>query len=146
MRKVLLYSFLVFLCSCTEEQFFLGDPVPKIAFEGLSSDRLVQFQDTLAIQISYEDGDGDLGFLSADSLSLEVWDQRLSKPDFYYIPPMLPLSAKPTRISGQWQVKLKNLFLIGAGSQEQTQFQIRVKDRMGNWSNLVRTPDIIIEK
>ena len=146
MHKVFLYSLLFTMCSCTEEQFFLGDPVPKIGFEGLSSDRLVQFQDTLAIRISYEDGDGDLGFLSADSLSLEVWDQRLSKPDFYYIPPMLPLSAKPTRISGLWQVKLKNLFLIGAGSQEQTQFQIRVKDRSGNLSNLVRTSDIIIEK
>ncbi len=145
-NKYLYFISLLFFISCSEEQFFVGDPVPKISFQGLSSDRLKQFQDTLAIRIEYEDGDGDLGFMSADSLSLEVWDSRLSKPDFYYIPPMLPLSAKPTRISGTWQVKLKNLFLIGAGAQEQTQFQIRVKDRSGHWSNQIQTPSLVIEK
>lgn len=137
---------LILLSGCTKvTQTSTGDPVPVIRFISLSKDTIHQFADSMSLTFSYEDGDGDLGFENADINSLEVKDSRLQNPDFYYVKPLAPIGSKVS-IKGQLSLRIKNLFLIGSGGVEQTTLQLRLKDRAGNWSNIVITPTISILK
>lgn len=132
--------------SCTKEtQTSSGNPIPIISIVQVEPLTVKQFEDSFSMTLNYEDGDGDLGFINADINSLEVKDTRLSKPDFYYIPPLAPDGSK-IHIKGTLVVKLKSLFLLGTGGMETTTLEIRLKDRAGNWSNKVTTPNITITK
>jgi hypothetical protein len=131
---------------CTKvTQTSLGDPIPIIKFVKASSTNIKQFEDSLAVTFTYEDGDGDLGFQNADINSLEVKDSRLINPDMYYVTPRAPVDSK-VHISGELTLKMKNLFLIGSGSIEKTTLQLRIQDRAGHWSNIIFTPEITITK
>lgn len=131
--------------SCKETTNLTGNPIPRIALVKIEPTEVKQFTDSLKITISYEDGDGDLGFVNADINSLEVQDERLAKPDFYYVPPMAPVDSK-IRIKGQLVMKLRNVFLLGSGNMETTSFTIKLKDRAGNVSNPIKTPEITITR
>jgi len=133
------------LNSCKEVLNTTGNPVPRIALIKIEPTQVKQFTDSLKITFNYEDGDGDLGNDNADINSLEVQDERLAKPDFYYVPPMAPVDAK-IRIKGQMTMNLRNVFLLGTGNIETTSFTVRLKDRAGNWSNPIKTPEITITR
>lgn len=134
-----------FILACKETTNLTGNPVPRIALIKIEPTTVKQFTDSLKITISYDDGDGDLGFVNADINSLEVQDERLSKPDFYYVSPLAPVDSK-IRIKGQLVMKLRNVFLLGSGNLETTSFTIKIKDRAGNVSNPVKTPEITITR
>lgn len=137
--------FISFLQNCKKENAQPINPVPTISIKSVSSYQVKQFKDSLGITLSYSDEDGDLGHINADILSLEVKDSRLSAPDYYYVAPLAPIESTVS-IKGELQVKLKNLFLLGSGTQEITQLTFRIKDRVGNWSNSVKTKDIVINQ
>lgn len=139
-----LFSF-VLLSSCKEVVNTTGNPVPRIVLVKIEPTQVKQFTDSLKITFNYEDGDGDLGYDNADINSLEVQDERLSKPDLYYVPPMAPVDAK-IKIKGQMTMKLRNVFLLGTGNVETTSFTVRIQDRAGNWSNPIKTPEITITR
>lgn len=146
MRLSVLISILsLFNLSCKDDLIKTGDPQPKIQFVSINPNSVIQFQDSVVITISYEDGDGDLGDYSADSLSISVRDTRLLKSDFYHLQPLAPMDAN-VKIKGQLDIKLKNLFLLGQGKTEQTQFEIKLKDRKQHWSNTVITSSIVINR
>lgn len=129
---------------CKKESFN-SDPKPVITIESITPNSVKQFEDSVTITFTYKDGDGDLGEINADIRTLEIQDIRLTKPDYYYIPPLAPLDAKIS-ITGKLKVQLRNLFLLGSGSSETTHFEIKVKDRAGNSSNIAISPDITIVK
>jgi len=139
------FILLVMILSCKDDLIKSGDPQPKIQFVSINPNSVIQFQDSVVITISYEDGDGDLGDYSADSLSISIRDTRLVKPDFYHLKPLAPKESN-VKIKGQLDIKLKNLFLLGQGKAEQTQFEIKLKDRNQNWSNTVTTSTIAINR
>jgi len=143
--SIFLILFPAFMFSCKETTNLTGNPVPRIALVKIEPTIVTQFADSLKITLSYEDGDGDLGFVNADINSLEVQDERLAKPDFYYVPPLAPVDSK-IRIKGQLVMKLRNVFLLGSGNIETTSFTIKIKDRAGNVSNPVKTPEITINR
>lgn len=148
MRYILPLAFLTFLVisSCTKEtQISEGNPIPNIGLIKTVPTDIRQFKDSLTVSISYEDGDGDLGFENADINSLEVKDSRLAKPDYYYVAPQAPLNSK-IHIKGTLNIQIKNMFLLGSGAIETTNLEIRLKDRAGNWSNKITTPVINIKK
>jgi len=143
---VLVFILVVIPGACTKEtQSSTGNPNPSIALVKMEPATIQQFTDSLKITISYDDGDGDIGFEDADINSLEIKDTRLSKPDFYYVPPQAPLGSK-IHIKGELVIKLRNLFLLGTGNAESTNMEIRLRDRTGNWSNKITTPEITITK
>ncbi len=149
MRKLHTYCLILAISllatACKKKNVVADDAAPKIAYTGISQTSFEQFSDSIYLTLSYEDADGDLGHEDADIASLEILDTRLSKPDMYYVQPLAPLKSK-IRIKGQLQVSLRNLFLLGTGAAETTFLEIRIKDRAGNWSNLVRTPELTITK
>lgn len=122
-----------------------GDPVPKISFKSMNSSSVKQFTDSVYATISYIDGDGDLGNNDPDKYDIEIKDSRFSKPDYFYLAPLAPLGSKIS-IEGELKIKLTNLFLSSTAQQETVTFEIRLRDRAGNYSNTVKTPAIVISK
>ncbi|MFZ9632085.1 MAG: hypothetical protein EBR94_00080 [Bacteroidetes bacterium] len=136
---------IVLFSGCKPERFYTGDPKPVISKVVLNQSTFKQFTDTVVISFDYVDGDGDLGYDNADSLSLEIKDVRFAKADYYHVRPLAPAGSQ-INIHGTIKVTLKNVFLLGAGSSETTKFQIRIKDRMQHWSNILETKTISITK
>ena len=129
---------------CTTVSDDLTFPLePRINIVEISSDTLTEFSESLVLTLEYEDGDGDLGSADPDVNSIFVRDQRLAKPDGYYL---APLSPEGTRISitGRLQLELNPTFRLGNGATETTEFSITLVDRAGNESNVVRTGPILI--
>ncbi len=145
MLKLNILAFILLFVSCKCDDQYTGEPIPSISAVTLNQTAYKQFSDTVVITLKYKDGDGDLGFESADSLSVEVKDMRFEKPDYYHLRPLAPLDKK-IAITGEIRIALKNVFLLGSSSQENTQFSIRIKDRAQHWSNRLTTKSITINK
>ena len=144
---VIAICFFIFLMnSCTKEQVNItGNPTPLLRLVSVSSKQLKQFKDSLVITFEYTDGDGDIGETNPDLNDLEIKDQRLSKPDYYFVKPLTPPNAN-IKVKGTIAVQMKNTFLLGTADSEITTFELRLKDRAGNWSNSIKTDIITITK
>ena len=129
------------LSSCKKED---DEPLsPVIEFVSISTDSVAAFSNSVEIVFSYEDLQGDLGEEDADDYSLRVKDDRLGDYDYYHVPPMTP-DLMPLHIKGEYKVILDPLFLMGNGASETTKFTLQIRDRNGNWSNSVVTPNVVI--
>lgn len=143
--NITLLLVLLTLFSCKDEINYKGNPKPRIKFVSISSEQVREFIDSLTVRISYEDGDGDLGSFDADTLDIAVRDDRLTNSDYYHLPPLATKGAN-VMIKGEFDLKLKNLFLLGSGKSETTILEIKIRDRAKNWSNTITTPSIEITK
>jgi len=148
--KYLLLCSCIFLLTgllggCTKEVVAPINTIPLINFKSVSATTLVQFKDSLVITFEYTDGDGDIGEENPDKNDLQIKDSRLSKPDFYFVKPLAPPGSS-INIKGTIAVQMKNTFLLGTANSEITTFELRLRDRAGNWSNSIVTPVITITK
>lgn len=132
--------------SCKKKKEEAVDPVPTIEVVSISPSTVKEFEDSILIKIRYKDLNGDLGDESPDELSLYVKDSRLPNPDKYHVKPLAPISSENIPIEGEVTIKLNSLFLLGAGNTELTTLSIKMKDRAGNWSAEVTSPQITINK
>jgi hypothetical protein len=119
--------------------------VPVIKFLDVNSTEIKEFKDSLIIRFEYIDEDGDIGENDPDINPLLIKDRRLSEADFYFVKPLSPPNSG-IKIQGVISVQIKNTFLLGTGNSEITQFDIKLRDRAGNWSNNISTPQITITK
>lgn len=136
-----LLPLVIFIFSCKKKED--NPTAPTLEFKEISSSQVEQFNNNILITIGYEDYQGDLGETDPDVLTLRVKDSRLADYDWYHVPPMTP-NNQELHIKGTYSIELDPLFLMGNGSQEQTSFSIEIRDRAGNWSNAVRTPNVLI--
>lgn len=142
---------LTYLFTCCITLLFFGgckkdddSPVaPVITFQSISVINVEQFNNNPIIKFAYEDFQGDLGEIDPDNYSLRVKDSRLSDYDWYHIPPMTP-DLKELHIKGVYSLELPALFLLGSGTQESTSLTIQIRDRAGNWSNIISTPNVLV--
>ncbi|MBL0315226.1 MAG: hypothetical protein IPP69_05375 [Flavobacteriales bacterium] len=140
-HKLYIISLLLLIFSCKKKE---DNPVaPVIEFKNISGTEVEQFNNNLQINLTYEDYQGDLGNADPDVLTLRVKDSRLSDYDWYHVPPMTP-NNEELHIKGSYSIELDPLFLMGNGTQEQTSFSVEIRDRAGNWSNAIRTPNVLI--
>jgi len=58
--------------ACKKEENLPPAAAPVIAVLSISPDTLVQFQDSVIIELQYEDQNGDLGSDNPDQLDLEI--------------------------------------------------------------------------
>jgi len=130
--------------SCKKEEAKIN-PTPIIDFISINKTTFKQFEDSVIIEISYKDENGDIGYEDADKNSLFVRDNRLSKADGYYIPPKAPPGSS-IPIQGKLSIVLPPLFILGTGNSEKTKFEIHLLDREGNKSNIVFSPEVSIVK
>lgn len=119
--------------------------VPVIKFLDVNSTSIKEFKDSLVLRFEYSDADGDIGEDNPDKNDLFIKDRRLANADYYFVKPLSPPGSE-IKIKGIISVQIKNTFLLGTGNSELTQFDIKLRDRAGNWSNSINTPNITITK
>ena len=119
------------------------DLQPSIELLEVSSDTIIEFQQSIDLLIRYEDGDGDIGHPDADQNSLFVKDARLEREDAYYVAPIAPVGSEVS-ITGTLRLQLDNTFLLGNADVETTVFSLYLVDQAGNQSNTIETPPITI--
>jgi hypothetical protein len=119
--------------------------VPIIKFLDVNSTTIKEFKDSLVIRFEYTDADGDIGEDNPDKNDLFIKDRRLANADYYFVKPLSPPGSE-IKITGIISVQIKNTFLLGTGNSELTQFDIKLRDKAGNWSNSINTPNIKITK
>lgn len=126
-----------------------NDPVfdlaPRIELTGMSQDTVIQFVESITLNVYYEDGDGDLGNTDPDVNSIYVKDARLEEADKYYLAPLAPAGEKIS-IQGTLNIELSPTFLLGNGTQEMTILSLYIVDRSGKQSNTIETGEITILK
>lgn len=142
---ILLVCMLGLFASCQKEGDNVLSFTPLLVLDSINKTEITEFQDSIILYINFEDGNGDLGRQDPDSNSLSIKDARLELPEFYHIPPIIPEDEKLQTI-GRFRVFIPTLFILGSENQERTSISIRVKDKAGNWSNQITSPEIIINK
>lgn len=135
-------ALLLSLTSCKKEESEFPS-TPEISFISISSTNVDNFQNRVVLTFSYLDKEGDIGEADPDNHSLRIKDARLVEFDWYHIPPVTP-DLQSLQVTGILSVELNPLFLLGNGLQESTHFTIQVRDRAGNWSNQIDSPEVII--
>jgi hypothetical protein len=136
---------LLFACSKDEEESEELSRDPSISFVSLDPTEVENFNNSITLTIRYKDNNGDLGYEDPDVNSLYVKDARLDTADFYHVPPLAPV-GKSLIIEGQLQIVLNSMFILGNGDQELAALSVKIQDRAGNWSNLITTPTITINR
>ncbi len=118
--------------------------VPEVSIEKIEPMSIDQFE-SLHFEISYIDGDGDIGTEDADDHSLEIVDQRDNIIHTFHVPPQSPGSG--ISISGVFAIELENVILLDqSNSSEEILFSVRLKDRAENWSNTVTSDPVTVNK
>lgn len=147
MAKYINISLLVIvsLCSASCKKDSALSSVPVIKFLDVNSTSIKEFKDSLVLRFEYSDADGDIGEDNPDKNDLFIKDRRLANADYYFVKPLSPPGSE-IKIKGIISVQIKNTFLLGTGNSELTQFDIKLRDRAGNWSNSINTPNITITK
>jgi len=141
--NIFIISFSIAFFSCKKDEVTSNVPVIKLL--SVSNATVKQFTDSFSITFEYTDGDGDIGNINPDENNLQVKDKRLAKPDYYFVKPLAPPNSD-IKIKGKLIVQLKNTFLLGTSNSEVTTFELKLRDRKGNWSNTIITPNITIIK
>jgi hypothetical protein len=124
--------------------------IPHISFVRMSKNSIKQGNgpsDSLRLFFNFEDGDGDIG--SNDSLNIFLTDTRQSNaaPEPFRMP-FVPEQGAKNGISGEISLLVyTTCCLPTCGSplnkaMDSLFFDVYIKDRSGNKSNVVRTPYI----
>lgn len=145
---------LLFLAACHKTENIVNENetnppagvVPHLEFVSVNKLLVREYLDTLVFTIRYLDGDGDLGFADADSMSIVLKDSRDTN-NLIFEYPLAPLAPAGTNltIQGELTVFLQNPIRINNQSASETaHFYLQIRDRANNRSNIVQSPDITI--
>ncbi|HHG86297.1 MAG TPA: hypothetical protein ENJ82_16220, partial [Bacteroidetes bacterium] len=84
-------SLLFILAStCKKEKVNLTDPIPEITGLTISPTTIIELQDSIIFQISYRDGDGDLGENKPNVSNLFLIDNRINVTESFRIRELAP--------------------------------------------------------
>ena len=150
MRSLCLFVMIMVLISCDKKSIINTDnsteisDVPKIEFLSISPQSVIEFKESISISIIYEDGNGDIGFDSADSLSLFVKDNRGDIEHSFHIPPVVPNNLELS-IRGTLNVNIDKVIILDDNAEsEEVIFSVKLKDRSGQWSNEIECPGVTV--
>jgi len=168
LRRLIYLLPLLLLAACIKPPVFPNEPV--ITYEGISKTMIDAAPpngnlDSLLIQLSFTDGDGDLTFSSNDSIDVFFFDSRLQFAEAPFILPLslpsIPGEGTSNGISGDIFITMENeaqaICCISNGTYcpdlridpnipetDTFSYAIQIRDRAGNVSNKVRTDLITI--
>lgn len=155
LKIILLLLFCVIGLKCTKPPEYPKEPIIK--FVGMSKTKLKQSSinaDSLKVTFSFTDGDGDIG--SNDSLALFVVDKRDGFVSSKYKIPFVAESGAANGISGEVEFVLFTTCCYFPDGQapctsslsfptDTVVYDIYMKDRAGNKSNVIQTLPIILD-
>ncbi len=148
-KKIYLFLIPIFITvACSDKPIFPN--APEIKFLDIQPKVVTEFQDSIIIQLSFTDGDGDLGDDGSSQFNMFVKDNRSSIPPelatIPYILPNLTPDAKNPAIQGVITIEYPPTGILNGLESEMTTFDILVVDRAGNESNTITTEPIEIVK
>jgi hypothetical protein len=166
-KVLLFFVLLTFLAtSCYKEPNF--SLTPEIAFNDITKDiRLDQFtgakKDSIIITVDFKDGDGDLGFNSeeiggeVDQTDYNYVVKPLRKIKGIFAPfqtfetysgfyPRLKMDDKIGPIQGKLSYRIEVLTAFWPIKRDTVKFEIYIKDRAGNQSNIIETDPIVLNQ
>jgi hypothetical protein len=149
-------SFAVAFSGCDDTQPF--PDTPEISFVSITPASIVQASGDVKITFHYQDGDGDLGDDGSGTewanKTIFITDTRDIMPDSlatssFQVTNLTPSTRRPS-IQGEIEVSLLAPFhcsFLGGGSgctDNAVVFEVYIRDRSGNQSNVIQTPAITI--
>ena len=136
------------ISSCKKDKS--NDPIqkasntPVIELVSVTPTTVHALQDSIVFTIKYTDGDGDLGFAEADSMTVFLTDKRFPIVNPFHVQPLSPLGTTIS-ITGNLEIILNNTILKdNASASESAVFEIKIRDRANNYSNVLTTPAITV--
>lgn len=146
MRKifvVLLASFM--FQACTPEETTFSD-VPEIGFISIKPAVVKEFNDKFFIEISYKDGDGNLGNPDPDEPSIYVTDLRNDLKYSFRLRDLSTPNGEPN-IKGTLIIEMPPTAILTDGeTSEMANFSVSISDQDGQESNVINTSSIKVEK
>lgn len=129
---------------------------PVIEFTSLSKFTIKQSTlnvDSITINFSFTDGDGDLG--DSDSINIFVTDTRQDFVANKFRIPFIPPEGAANGISGEVSIVTYSTCCIFPDGQvpctpstaypvDTLTYKIQIRDRAGNLSNIIETPPIFV--
>jgi hypothetical protein len=145
MKKIAIYLIpvLVLIVGCTKDEPI--SPVPEISFVSASPQTVTAYSTSLVVTISYLDGDGDLGQNNTDANNLFMADSRNGVVYGFRVRQLAPDDAN-IAITGNLNVEVPSVPIVGSGDSETFTYTIHVVDRAGNESNRVVTAPITVNR
>jgi len=159
---ILLFPLLAGFTGCVKEQQY--PVVPHIEYGGFYTIRDVSGKDSIgAVTVSYTDGDGDIGLFAWDTVEphkynfylkfMQQLDNQLvevkpvdSSVTFNARIPYLTPVGRNKNIKGDITMTLQLYFARQILQSDTIAFEIYIKDRALNSSNVVQTPLFVIKK
>lgn len=118
---------------------------PYIEFQSVNKVNFIKFDpDSLKVDIYFEDGDGDIGGTEIDSLNMFWEDSRVPGYRIGSKIPFIELQGNHDAISGVIHATRGISTCISSSDVDTFYYSIQIRDRAGNWSNIIRTPDLYI--
>ncbi len=144
---LLAFIFSIIIAGCDQGPLFPEEP--RVAFVDIQPRVVKQFQDSIVVTLRFQDGDGDIGLLDSvsDRNNLILIDSRIGSTlteaqatNFYTLPNLTPDARNPS-IQGEITVKLDFTIKTTAEPEEQVRYQIRLRDRSGNYAKPIDGSD-----
>lgn len=134
--------FAIIVSSCKKNNDDLST-APSITIQSLTPGTIKQFSDTLTMIIAYEDVDGDLGENNSTAKNLYVTDKRINITTAYRISELAPPGSS-IHIKGTLKLLLTNIPVLNSANSESYNYEVYVKDRAGNMSNVVTSTTVTV--
>ncbi|MEX1188829.1 MAG: hypothetical protein WED33_06180 [Bacteroidia bacterium] len=135
--------FLIIFSACKKEENEYG-PEPQITFKSISPVNVEAYADSVVINIEYTDGDGDLGENVSGVENAFITDLRTSLEYGLRIRQLGPDNSNII-IRGNLSLVIPAVGITsGSSSPESATFEVRIRDRAGNFSNKVTTTAITV--
>jgi hypothetical protein len=134
---------LMLLVSCSKETEEIS-ATPEITFETISPGTVKEFADSVVIQLTYTDGDGDLGENGSGIENAFITDSRNNLMYTFRIRQLAPDNANVI-IRGKLSIVVPAVALVNSTSTSETAtFEVYIKDRAGHQSNTITTSSVTV--
>lgn len=136
---------LVFGACKKDPEIDLQDPIPTILDVVVSPTNVVEYQDSIIFEVSYRDGDGDLGENDPNAANLFLVDNRINVTETYRIQELAPDGAV-IPITGSLRVVLPSTGITDNSTSQTVTYTIYIRDRAGNESNRFTTAAVTVRQ
>jgi hypothetical protein len=144
--KKILYSIIfatLILSSCSKDDNSFSD-TPKIGFNKIYPASVQEFKDKFFIEISYKDGNGDLGSSNPDETNIIVTDKRMGLDYKFRLRDLSTPNGNPN-IEGVFVIEMPPTAIVDDNNTEESvSFDVVLTDQSGETSNIVSTSSITV--